>query len=115
MQVLEKKLFTALLLAVLVVLGGGFVYHALEQWSWIDSFYFASATVTTVGFGDLRPTHEATKIFTIFYMFTGISIVFYAITAFGEWYIERYAARRAFNPRDAIKLLKEKKGSSQQE
>ena len=51
------------------------VFCALEDWSWVDSFYFSAVAVTTVGFGDLAPTTDISKLFTVFYILGGISIV----------------------------------------
>ena len=61
--------------AVLLLLVGSVVYHYAEGWSWVDSIYFCTIAVTTVGFGDLSPTTDGTKLFTIFYVFAGISLV----------------------------------------
>jgi hypothetical protein len=58
-----------------VLLLGTVVYHILEDWSWVDSFYFSTVAVTTVGFGDLTPTSDASKLFTVLYIFSGITIV----------------------------------------
>ena len=60
--------------AISLLVLGTVVYHFAEDWSWIDSFYFCTIAVTTVGFGDLSPTRDATKLFTVFYVFTGISL-----------------------------------------
>lgn len=60
-------------LGVLVV--GTVAYHNLEGWSWVDSLYFSSVAVTTVGFGDLSPSTDASKLFTVFYIFSGIAII----------------------------------------
>ena len=60
--------------ALLLLALGTVVYHIAEDWSWVDSFYFCTIAVTTVGFGDLSPTTNATKLFTVFYVFTGISL-----------------------------------------
>lgn len=54
---------------------GTVVYRFLEDWSWVDAFYFSSVAVTTVGFGDLVPTRDASKLFTVFYIYAGIGLV----------------------------------------
>jgi len=61
--------------AVLLLLIGTVVYSALEDWSWVDSLYFSAIAVTTVGFGDLTPTTDGSKLFTVLYIFSGISII----------------------------------------
>ena len=61
--------------ALLLLAVGTVVYHFAEDWSWVDSFYFCTIAVTTVGFGDLSPTTDATKLFTVFYVFSGIALV----------------------------------------
>ena len=54
---------------------GTFAYHFLEEWSWVDSLYFSTVAVTTVGFGDLAPSTDASKLFTVIYILGGIAIV----------------------------------------
>lgn len=61
--------------AVGVLLIGTVAYHILEDWSWVDSFYFSSVAVSTVGFGDLAPSTDASKLFTVLYIFSGITII----------------------------------------
>ena len=51
------------------------VYRVVEDWSWVDSFYFSVVAATTVGFGDLSPTTDASKLFTVFYILAGISLI----------------------------------------
>lgn len=75
---------------------GGVVYHALEGWSWLDSFYFAGTTITTVGYGDLVPVTEAGKLFTMGYLFIGIAIALYALTIVGGYYVEKQYEQQAF-------------------
>jgi hypothetical protein len=62
-------------MALGTLLLGTVVYHILEDWTWVDSLYFSAVAVTTVGFGDLTPTSDASKLFTVFYIFSGITIV----------------------------------------
>ncbi len=53
----------------------GMVFYRIEEgWSWLDSLYFRVITLSTVGYGDLSPTTAASKLFTIVYIFLGISI-----------------------------------------
>jgi hypothetical protein len=54
---------------------GTVVYKLLEDWSWVDAVYFSVVAVTTVGFGDLTPSTDASKLFTVAYVLTGISII----------------------------------------
>ncbi len=54
---------------------GTIVYHFLEEWSWVDSLYFSTVAVTTVGFGDLTPSTDTSKLFTVLYILSGITIV----------------------------------------
>lgn len=60
---------------LLLLLGiGTTFYHLDEGWSWLDALYFCVVTLATVGYGDLTPTTPESKIFTIVYIFLGISI-----------------------------------------
>ena len=61
--------------AVLLILTGTIVYGAVVDWSWVDSLYFSVVAVTTVGFGDLTPTSDGSKLFTVLYVLSGISII----------------------------------------
>ncbi|MCD6478193.1 MAG: two pore domain potassium channel family protein [Candidatus Aenigmarchaeota archaeon] len=64
---------------LILLLFGTFIYHKLEGWNWIDSFYFTSVTLTTIGYGDLHPTLPITKLFTVFFAFSGIGLMLYTL------------------------------------
>ncbi len=74
-------------LAVGVLTVGTVAYHFLEGWSWIDSLYFSTVAVTTVGFGDLSPTTDLAKLFTVFYLLSGVAVI-------GLYIDQRVSARR---------------------
>ena len=54
---------------------GTIMYRILEDWSWVDSLYFSTVAVTTVGFGDLAPSTDGSKLFTVFYILSGVSVI----------------------------------------
>ena len=58
-----------------IMLIGAAFYHYTEGWSWVDSVYFCFISLATVGYGDLVPTTDLSKIFTIFYIANGIGIL----------------------------------------
>ena len=62
-------------MAVLLILSGTIIFGILEDWGWVDSLYFCVVAVTTVGFGDLTPTTDASKLFTVVYVLSGISVI----------------------------------------
>lgn len=59
--------------AVLAI--GTVAFRLLEDWSWVDAFYFSVIAATTVGFGDLSPTSDASKLFSVLYIASGLSII----------------------------------------
>ena len=61
--------------AASLIVVGTVVYRLLEDWSWVDAVYFSVVAVTTVGFGDLTPSTDASKLFTVVYVLMGISII----------------------------------------
>ena len=87
----DDRIYRALGLAATSLLTmGTVVYHVLEDWSWVDSFYFSAIAVTTVGFGDITPSTDGSKLFTVAYVVAGISI----IGTFLDARMKRHGARR---------------------
>src|SRR5262245_54040540 len=58
-----------------LILVGVIFYTKVEQWSVLNAVYFCVVTLGTVGYGDIVPTTDAGKIFTIFYVIVGLGII----------------------------------------
>lgn len=86
-NVLESKINKTLFLVVTILSIGTIGYMLLSQYSFVDALYMTVITVTTVGFGELRPFSPEEKVFTIFLILTSITIFGYAVSAFSEYVV----------------------------
>jgi len=68
-------------------------YHFLEKWSWISSLYFTVVTMATVGYGDLHPTSDVSRLFTAFFILFGVTVALASITYIGGQYLSRRQAK----------------------
>eukprot|EP00937_MAST-01D_sp_MAST-1D-sp2_P002284 g2284.t1 len=78
--------FVASVLIILVYYAGSWAWYSHEEgWSLVDCLYFAVVTCTTIGYGDLTPTSDASMWFTIGFAFVGILVVLLALEEVGSW------------------------------
>lgn len=71
------KLRIAVLFLAVVVITGIAGYRFLEGYTWLEAFYMTIITISTVGFGYIRPLSPAGMIFTIGLLFAGLGVVLY--------------------------------------
>lgn len=92
LKTLSKDTRRRLEYASLAILGtiivGATGFYIFEDLSFVESFYIATQTVTTVGYGDLPPKSVQGRIFTIFFMLLGGGTVLYALTALAQAVIQ---------------------------
>ncbi len=66
----------ALLVMAGVVLAIGVVFYMnVEHWSFINALYFCVVTLGTVGYGDITPTTDVGKLFTVVYIIFGLAVI----------------------------------------
>jgi voltage-gated potassium channel len=85
----RKLLFAAGLLLFV----GTAAYNRIEGWSVVDSLYVSVITLTTVGYGDFTPETTLGKLFTVFYVISGVGVILAFINALGERRVARRAKR----------------------
>lgn len=71
-------------LLLILIFSGTMFYASIEGLRWIDALYLSVVTLTTLGYGDLHPVTDAGKVFTIFYLFTGMGVVITVVTRLGR-------------------------------
>lgn len=54
-------------------------YHITEDWTYIDSAFFVTSSVATIGYGEVHPTNDVGRLFTAFYILAGLAIVLTAV------------------------------------
>ena len=75
----RRKITYAFVMLGIVYVVAIAVFHYAEGWNWVDSIYFTTSTITTVGYGDMVPHTYIGRIFTIPLMWIGIAVGFYFI------------------------------------
>ena len=94
LMVLDREERGPLLLVISLLFGGTFFYMLIENWSAVDALYFCAMSLATVGFGDVVPTTDFGKLFTVFYVLTGIGILVSFFTALSGKVLALQAERR---------------------
>ncbi len=76
--------------ALAIIIGSGTIaYHFMEHWSWITSLYFVVATLATVGYGDVHPTNDATRLFTVVFILIGVTVAVSSLGVIGSNYLQK--------------------------
>ncbi|BAW95477.1 potassium channel protein, TrkA family [[Synechococcus] sp. NIES-970] len=79
----EQLLLGLLMLMGLFLLGMGW-FVAVEHWSWVDAAYMTIITLATVGFGEIHPLGDRSRIFTSILILLGLIAGGYIVNRFVE-------------------------------
>lgn len=83
-----KRVVISVILVLLTVLIGTAGYMIVEKWSLIDSLYMTVITLSTIGYGEVRPLSDAGRIYTIFLIFFGVGFALFAAGAVVQYMVE---------------------------
>lgn len=75
-------------LLVLIVLCAVGIGH-FEGWDLIDSLYYCTITTTTIGYGDLSPQGEGTRLFAVFFLPLAVVVLGKVLGGVASLYIDR--------------------------
>ncbi len=90
-RITRTKIYFALFLILALILIGTLIFKSLEDWSYVDSFYFSTSTLTTVGYGDLVPTSDISKILASVYAILGVGTFLFCLSFIAEFvFYKRY-------------------------
>lgn len=78
-----------LIMAVLLLAAGTFIFMIVEGFSLIDSFYFCFITLATIGYGDLSPTTNLGKLVTVVYGIAGLGIMAALVSAIAGLHLRK--------------------------
>ncbi len=68
---------SALILLVLIIIGGTASYVVVEGWNLFDAFYMTIISITTTGFAEIRPLTLAGRVVTVVIIVVGVSTIAY--------------------------------------
>jgi len=85
----RSRIYIAIILLVGLLLIGVFGFKFIAHYSWVDAMYMTVITITTVGFAEVHPLDNFSKIFTIFLILTSVVIVGYALSVITEYILSR--------------------------
>uniref|UniRef100_A0A0R3RM91 Ion_trans_2 domain-containing protein n=1 Tax=Elaeophora elaphi TaxID=1147741 RepID=A0A0R3RM91_9BILA len=76
------------------VIGGAIAFQLIDENIQREKFYnviqFTFTTIATVGYGNIVPTTDASKLFCIFYTLVGVPLLFLSLTNIGQFIAEGY-------------------------
>jgi voltage-gated potassium channel len=86
-------LAVSLILAIMVI-GGTLGYMFIEGWSLLDALFMTAITLSTIGYGEIKPLSPEGRIFTIGLIITGVVTASYALTSAVQLFISGDFARQ---------------------
>src|SRR5262245_6382758 len=87
---LRARLLWPLSLVAAVVVAGTLGYYWLWRahgGTWMDAFFMTVTTITTIGYGEVRPLDTAGRLFTIVLALAGVASFFYTMGVVMEYLV----------------------------
>ncbi|MDD5451555.1 MAG: potassium channel protein [Desulfovibrionales bacterium] len=72
-----RNILIGITILIFVIAFGTSGYMLIEKWEFLDALYMTVITLTTVGYGEVRPLGGSGRVFTICLLIMGVGFVFY--------------------------------------
>ncbi|MEW6327889.1 MAG: potassium channel protein [Thermodesulfobacteriota bacterium] len=73
----SRNILIGITILIFVIAFGTSGYMFFEKWDFLDALYMTIITLTTVGYGEVRPLSSSGRVFTICLLIMGVGFVFY--------------------------------------
>lgn len=91
------KIYIAFILLISVMTIGVVGFRIFSDYSWVDALYMTVITMSTVGFGEVRPLDDSSKLFTVFLIAFSVVIFAYSISVITEYIFSRSDPKKLLN------------------
>ena len=85
---LFSKLIMPIVMLMLTIIFGMAGFVIIEGYTWLEALYMAVTTISTVGFGEVRPLSEMGRIFTIVLILVNLALFTYFITLLTRFFVD---------------------------
>lgn len=89
-QQLRQELIAGSIILAGIFFVGTLWYWLVEQWTLLDAAYMTMITLSSVGFGEVNPLNERSRLFTMGLILMGLVTIAYIVNRFTEAFIQGY-------------------------
>lgn len=86
-RILDERLAFVLGVAAALLISGTVGYMIIEGWGWHDAFFMTVITLSTVGYGEVRPLTGLGEVFTILLILLGVGGVAYTFSTLADYIV----------------------------
>ena len=83
-----RKIYFGITALGLLLIFGVIGFEFIEHYSFVEAFYMTVISISTVGFGEVRPLSDAGRLFTVFLILVSFGIFAYVLTAVTQFMLD---------------------------